>query len=70
MGSGLETRIQHFDAPALRDFLYNHEKENNGFLQRFVDSKVCRLGDRAYIKVQWFRGGLVFEAHRLLYHAA
>ncbi|KAJ1488692.1 hypothetical protein T484DRAFT_1938762, partial [Baffinella frigidus] len=37
--NGLETRIQHFDAPALRDFLYNHEKENNGFLQRFVDSK-------------------------------
>ena len=20
--------------------------------------------------VQWFRGGLVFEAHRLLYHSA
>lgn len=36
---GLITTIQHFDAPSLRDFLYNHEKENNGFLQRFVDSK-------------------------------
>jgi hypothetical protein len=36
---GLVTTIQHFDAPSLRDFLYNHEKENNGFLQRFVDSK-------------------------------
>ena len=23
-----------------------------------------------YINVQWFRGGLVFEAHRLLYHSA
>ena len=21
-----------------------------------------------YINVQWFRGGLVFKAHRLLYH--
>ena len=23
-----------------------------------------------FINVQWFRGGLVFEAHRLLYHSA
>jgi len=23
-----------------------------------------------HINVQWFRGGLVFEAHRLLYHSA
>jgi len=23
-----------------------------------------------YINVEWFRGGLVFEAHRLLYHSA
>jgi len=22
-----------------------------------------------YINVQWFRGGLVFKAHRLLYHS-
>ena len=23
-----------------------------------------------WLGVQWFRGGLVFEAHRLLYHSA
>ena len=23
-----------------------------------------------HINVQWFQGGLVFEAHRLLYHSA
>jgi len=37
--SGTVTTIEHFDSNGLRDFLYNHEKENNGILQRFVDSK-------------------------------
>jgi len=27
-------------------------------------------GQPLYRNVQWFRGGLVFEAHRLLYHSA
>jgi hypothetical protein len=37
--AGTVTTIEHFDSAGLRDFLYNHEKENNGILQRFVDSK-------------------------------
>lgn len=36
---GMQTTIEHFNVDGLRDFLYNHEKENNGILQRFVDSK-------------------------------
>ena len=32
-----------------------------------VNLVVCNLA--SYINVQWFRGGLVFKAHRLLYHS-
>jgi hypothetical protein len=37
--NGLQTTIEHFDTNGLRDFLYSREKENNGVLQRFIDSK-------------------------------
>ena len=30
----------------------------------------ARFGQPIYSNVQWFRGGLVLEAHRLLYHSA
>ena len=36
---GTVTTMQHFDKDGLRDFLNHHKKENNGILQRFVDSK-------------------------------
>jgi len=43
------------------------------FIVRGVDSEqtadpICE--DALYRNVQWFRGGLVFEARRLLYHSA
>eukprot|EP00292_Cryptomonas_paramecium_P021780 CAMPEP_0113718354 /NCGR_PEP_ID=MMETSP0038_2-20120614/35148_1 /TAXON_ID=2898 /ORGANISM="Cryptomonas paramecium" /LENGTH=170 /DNA_ID=CAMNT_0000646477 /DNA_START=211 /DNA_END=720 /DNA_ORIENTATION=+ /assembly_acc=CAM_ASM_000170 len=37
--NGLQTTIEHFDSNTLRDFLYTREKENNGVLQRFIESK-------------------------------
>ena len=40
--------------------------------ERRVLALVCSHVDRCrHLKhLQWFRGGLVFEAHRLLYHSA
>jgi hypothetical protein len=38
-GQGMLTTIEHFDTHGLKDFLMNHDKENNGILQRFVDGK-------------------------------
>ena len=35
-----------------------------------VSTKETRSSDHSYRNVQWFRGGLVFEAHRLVYHSA
>ena len=40
------------------------------FVPSSLDSGVSGVGGILYRNVQWFRGGLVFEAHRLLYHSA
>ena len=48
--TGCKTTIEHFDYDGLREFLYNYDKENNGILQRFVDSKG---GSNALYRAIW-----------------
>jgi hypothetical protein len=33
------TTVEHFDEPALRNFLYHRQKPNAGILQRFVEPR-------------------------------
>jgi len=55
--------LPHFDVHALVD--RDHSLFRESLLGPLLEKPMLEF-DR---NVQWFRGGLVFEAHRLLYHS-
>ena len=63
VGCGVSASCFSAFSPYLSAWFPRHQDESQRF--KGVPSSSCALRN-----VQWFRGGLVFEAHRLLYHSA